>query len=218
MPEPDDFKKGPISAADLTAMKREAFGDTHVDGGAVHKGAFGTTAYPERPTLRIKVRVFQPTSGGSEAGSDEGGSGPQTEAQALCPDQFVYAFQQVEPIKCGQFQDNTLGYAGDGDFIVAFEQNNQLVKDDTIQTIERHLVWTDDDGEQIEEWIFEAANGTAIPADTTGGSGPGTSGSGPCNGIPVQYCTPGGDQITACLVGNVVLLDDTGNILFNGNP
>lgn len=104
---------------------------------------------PPKGPIRLKARVwlFEDT-GSASAGAEEN-----------CPGQRRYAFQSVQPVPCGQYEDAIPGLAGDGDEVVLFEQDNQLVDDQSVQTIEPHLSYLDntvDPPVWREEWIFSA--------------------------------------------------------------
>lgn len=165
MPRQPVFAVPTIYEGDLNAVADKAWENLSVSGGHVSIGANGRQIIIPRNGEEIWARVWlvpDATSGTSGGASATGSTSPE---QTRCPNKYTYAFQQVLPISCGDFEDDELGRSGNGISVVAYEQNNQRVRDDSIQRLYFHLAWLDEDVDpavMVEEWVFGASAGTSL--------------------------------------------------------
>lgn len=208
---------------DRKDLQELADGMSVVEGsGIVRLGKKVIITRPQLP-LRIKARVWLvPDDGYGSAG------GGVVDANDRCPGRRAYAFQQVRPAPCGDYDDDDVaGIYGDGDATVAFETDNLRVRDDSVQTLEPHIVWRDEliePGLFVEEWMFQGTVGSVLPSSAggtkTGGSNASGDDTSPCGGgVPTKICYDDGTEADGCMsvMGGILVVTDTeGNIVFGG--
>lgn len=230
------FKPPVVSAKDLNAVADMAFGSVQFAGADSETGYGNIFIDPGVPNPNLMVKVFL-VSGGS--GSDSlgsttftsGGSGSDGPAigAGRCDSKVNrYAFIEHYYDKCGQYVEVEDGFTGDGFFGVAYERNNRLVEDGTIQKITFKSQWIDDSispSKIVYEWEFNAGGDAGAGLKNCNPEEGQTSGSGNdcvC-GIPIGdmiKCVEDGTAIRdACLDifnGKLVLRSKDGKILSGG--